>query len=99
MPLPQKRWFRLAEVAKRWSIAVGDLEDYALDAMLQLAVFVVDLPAEMGSWEGNQPGECPLVQDLPILNGPQPLLRATLLAIFKQLGLTEYDRGSLLRKS
>ena len=45
MPLPQKRWFRLAEVAKRWSMAVSDLEDYALDEMLQLAVFVVDLPA------------------------------------------------------
>jgi len=83
VPLPQKRWFRLGEVAKRWSIAVADLEDYALDALLQLSVFVVDLPAEMGTWEGNRPGECPLVQDLPILNGPQPLLRASLLGIFR----------------
>ncbi len=83
MPLPQKRWFRLAEVAKRWSMAVSDLEDYALDEMLQLAVFVVDLPAEMGSWEGNGQRECFSVQDLPILNGPQALLRSSLLAIFR----------------
>jgi hypothetical protein len=83
VPLPQKRWFRLAEVAKRWSMAVSDLEDYALDEMLQLAVFVVDLPAEMGSWEGSGPGEGPVLQDTPVLNGPQPLLRTTLLAIFR----------------
>jgi hypothetical protein len=73
----------LAEVAKRWSIAVTDLEDYALDEMLQLAVFVVDLPAEMGTWEGSGLGDRPLLQDLPILNGPQPLLRGSLLAIFR----------------
>lgn len=83
MPLPQKRWFRLAEVAKRWSMAVSDLEDYALDEMLQLAVFVVDLAAEMGSWEGNGQRACLSVEDLPILNGPQALLRSSLLAIFR----------------
>jgi len=83
VPLPQKRWFRLAEVAKRWSMAVSDLEDYALDEMLQLATFVVDLPAEMGSWEGNGQRDCFSVQDLPILNGPQALLRSSLLAIFR----------------
>lgn len=83
MPLPQKRWFRLAEVAKRWLIAVSDLEDYALDEMLELAVFVVDLPAEMGSWEGSRLGEGPLLQDLPLLNGPQALPRVSLLGIFR----------------
>lgn len=83
MPLPQKRRFRLAEIAKCWSITISDVEDYALDEMLQLSVFVVDLPAEMGSWEGSGPGEGPLLQDLPILNGPQPLLRSSLLAIFR----------------
>jgi len=83
VPLPQKRWFRLADIATRWSVTVGDLQDYALDEVLQLAAFVVDLPAEMGSWEGNGPGEGPVVQDLPILNGPQPLLRSSLLAIFR----------------
>ena len=83
MPLPQKRWFRIAEVAKRWSLTTSDLEDYALDEMLQLSVFVADLPAEMGSWEGNRAGEGPLLQDLPILNGPQPLLRGNLLEIFR----------------
>jgi len=83
VPLPQKRWFRLADVATRWSVTVGDLQDYALDEVLQLAVFVVDLPAEMGSWEGNGPGEGPVLQDMPILNGPQPLLRSSLLAIFR----------------
>jgi hypothetical protein len=73
----------LAEVATRWSMAVSDLEDYALDEMLQLAVFVVDLPAEMGSWEADGTRECVSVQDLPILNGPQELLRSSLLTIFR----------------
>jgi hypothetical protein len=73
----------LAEVATRWSMAVSDLEDYALDEMLQLSVFVVDLPAEMGSWEVDGTRECLSVQDLPILNGPQALLRSSLLAIFR----------------
>ena len=86
MPLPQKRWFRMADVAKRWSMALSDLEDYALDEMLQLSVFVVDLPSEFGSWEGCGPGHLPLLQDEPILNGPQPLLRTSLLAIFREGG-------------
>lgn len=83
MPLPQKRWFRIADISKRWAISSSDIEDYALDEMLQLAVFVVDLPAEMGSWEGCRVGEGPALQDLPILNGPQPLLRGNLLEIFR----------------
>ncbi|MDI1265173.1 MAG: hypothetical protein PS018_18135 [bacterium] len=62
---------------------MSDVEDYALDEMLQLAVFVVDLPAEMGSWEGGRMGEGPALQDLPVLNGPQPLLRSSLLEIFR----------------
>ena len=79
MPLPQKRWFRMADVAGRWSVKPTDLEDYALDEMLQLSVFVVDLPAEAGTWEGSQS----VLHDLPILNGPQPLLRSTLLEVFR----------------
>ena len=79
MPLPQKRWFRLAEVAKCWSMAVSDLEDYALDEMLQLSVFVVDLPAESGIREGTQR----VLHDLPILTGPQPLPRSSLLGVFR----------------
>ena len=52
-------------------------------AMLQLSVFVVDLPAEMGSWEGSRVGEGPAQQYHPILNGPQPLQRSSLLEIFR----------------
>jgi hypothetical protein len=79
MPLPQKRWFRMADVAERWSVKPTDLEDYALDELLQLSVFVVDLPAEAGTWEGGQSA----LHDLPILNGPQPLLRSSLLEVFR----------------
>src|SRR6266540_5610816 len=43
--------FRVADVAKRWTMPMSDIEDYALDDILQLAVFVVDIPAETGSWE------------------------------------------------
>ena len=88
MPLPQKRWFRIGDVARHWAIPLSDIEDYALDEMLQLSVFVVDLPAEMGSWEGSRVGEGPALQDLPILNGPQPLQRSCLLEIFRD-GHTE----------
>src|SRR4051812_41366259 len=85
MPLPQKRWFRIADVAKRWAMPLSDIEDYALDEMLQLAVFVVDIPAESGSWETDGDGrDVRLLQDLPILNGPQPLLRTSLLEIFRE---------------
>ena len=83
MPLPQKRWFRIADVAKRWAIPPSDIEDYALDELLELAVFVVDVPAEAGSWEPGPHGDLPLLQDQPILNGPQPLPRASLLEIFR----------------
>ena len=85
MPLPQKRWFRIVDVAKRWDMPLSDIEDYALDEMLQLAVFVVDVPAETGSWEtGGDGGDTRLLQDLPILNGPQPILRSSLLEIFRE---------------
>jgi hypothetical protein len=84
MPLPQKHWFRIADVTKRWAMPLSDIEDYALDEMLQLAVFVVDIPAETGSWETGGGGDARLLQDLPILNGPQPLLRSSLLEIFRE---------------
>lgn len=83
MPLPQKRWFRIADIARRWAIPLSDIEDYALDELLELAVFVVDVPAEAGSWEPGPQGDVPLLQDRPILNGPQPLPRASLLEIFR----------------
>ena len=83
MPLPQKRWFRIPEVAQRWSIPPSDIEDYALDEMLQLAVFVVELPAEAGSWRNGNERDFPLLDSKPILNGPQPLLRSSLLEIFR----------------
>lgn len=88
MPLPEKRWFRIADVAKRWEIPASDVEDYALDELLQLSVFVVDLPAEAGICELDDHGHHHILDDMPILNGPQPLYRASLLAIFRD-GLAE----------
>lgn len=88
MPLPQKSWFRIADVAKRWSMPLSDIEDYALDEMLQLSVFVVGVPAEAGSWEIGGGGKTAALQDLPVLSGPQPLLRGSLLEIFRD-GLAE----------
>jgi len=82
--LPQKRWFRIAEVAKRWSIPPSDIEDYALDEMLQLAVFVVGIAAEAGTWEPCGDSFSAIPDDLPILNGPQPLDRRSLLEILRE---------------
>ena len=83
MPMPQKKWFRINEVAKRWSIPPSDIEDYALDELLQLCVFVVDVPAEAGSFEYVKGREHALIEANPLLNGPQPLTRSSLLEIFQ----------------
>src|SRR5690606_18587229 len=88
MPLPEKRWFRIADMAKRWEIRLSDVEDYALDELLQLFVFVVDLPAEAGLCEFDDHGHHHILEDMPILNGPQPLCQASLLGIFRD-GLAE----------
>jgi hypothetical protein len=37
------------------------------------------MPAEAGIWEGSQSA----LHDLPVLNGPQPLLRGSLLEVFR----------------
>ena len=77
MPLPQKRWYRIADVAKRWNMPLSDIEDYALDGVLQLSVFVVDVPAEANGWElGDDNVRSP--QGMLFVNGPQPLQRASL---------------------
>jgi hypothetical protein len=82
MPLPQKRWYRIADVAKRWSMSLSDIEDYALDEVLQLSVFVVDVPAEANGWElGDDNVRSP--QGMLFVNGPQPLVRSSLLEIFR----------------
>jgi hypothetical protein len=37
-------------VAKRWTMPMSDIEDYALDDILQLAVFVVDPLGGAAAW-------------------------------------------------
>jgi hypothetical protein len=82
MPLPQRSWYRIADVAERWSMSPSDIEDYALDEILQLSVLVVDLPVEADGWElGELNVRSP--QGMLFINGPQPLLRASLLDIFR----------------
>ncbi|MBN9023632.1 MAG: hypothetical protein J0H08_16410 [Rhizobiales bacterium] len=88
MPLPKKRWFRIADVAKRWEIPPSDVEDYALDEILRLSVVVVDLAAEAGICERDDHTHHHVLEDMPILNGPQPLCRTSLLSIFRD-GLAE----------
>jgi hypothetical protein len=82
MPLPQRHWYRIADVAKRWNMSVRDIEDYALDEVLRLSVFVVDLPVEASGWElGDINVRSP--QGVLFINGPQRLVRSTLLEIFR----------------
>jgi hypothetical protein len=81
MPLPQRRWFRIADVATRWNMPLSDIGDYALDEMLQLSVFVVDVPMEANGTGG---GEDHSIHGMPLLNGPQPLQRTSLLEIFRE---------------
>jgi len=83
MPLPEKHWFRIADVAKRWEILPSDVEDYALDELLRLSVFVVDLRAEAGICERDDHTHHHILEDMQVLNGPQPLCRGSLLEIFR----------------
>ena len=83
VPLPQKNWFKIHEIAARWSVPLSDIEAYALDEMLQLCVYVARLPAESGILEASSEGRFPVTEDLPILNGPQPLRQESLLTIFR----------------
>jgi hypothetical protein len=83
MPLPQKSWFRLEELAERWGVKVADIEDYALDERIAVSVLVADLPAEAGWWEDDC-GRCFRVpSEQLILSGPQPLSRSSLLEVFR----------------
>jgi hypothetical protein len=83
MPLPQKPWFRFAEIARRWGVTLTDVEDYALAERLEIRVLVADLPAESGWWEEDG-GRCFRVPaEYLILNGPQPLLPSSLLEVFR----------------
>jgi len=84
MPMPEKPWFRVAEVAERWDVRLVDVEDYALDERLQLAVLVVGLPAEKGRVGTDRDG-APLMlpESTVMLDGPQPLLRRSLVEIVR----------------
>lgn len=67
-----------------------DVEDYALAERLEVHVLVADLPAESG-WVEEDGGRCFRVPaEYSILNGPQPLLRSSLLEIFR-CGQAEVD--------
>ncbi len=80
MGLPQRRWYRIADVAKRWNMSICDIEDYALDERLELSVFVVDLPVEASSADITISSP----QGVHFLNGPQPLARLCLIELFRE---------------
>ena len=42
MPLPEKPFFALDELAQRWTMSVRDIGSYAVEGMLTLAIIVVD---------------------------------------------------------
>ena len=92
MPLPQKPWFRVAEIAERWGLTAGDIEDYALDEQLELSVLMVGVAVEEGvplpSGDGGKPT---MSEGQIMLNGPQRLLRVSLLEIVRN-GQAEIHR-------
>lgn len=56
MPLPEKEFFTMDEVAERWNCSRNDLMAYAMDGILQLSVWVPHCHVEMSSWEELEPG-------------------------------------------
>lgn len=92
MPLPLKPWFRVAEIAERWGLTAGDIEDYALDEQLELSVLMVGVAVEEGvplpSGDGGKPA---MSEGQIMLNGPQRLLRVSLLEIVRN-GQAEIHR-------
>lgn len=84
MPLPPRQWFRIEEIAKRWGLQPPEIEAYALDETLELSVFVASVRAEEGTWETvDERSDSALCEQGMILDGPQPLLRSSLLEIFR----------------
>ncbi|MBF0095636.1 MAG: hypothetical protein HQL34_13960 [Alphaproteobacteria bacterium] len=57
MPLPRKQIFTLAEISKRWGVAVHDLGCYAIEDVLVLSTVVNGIDAEVGEYVVGGDGE------------------------------------------
>jgi hypothetical protein len=74
MPLPQKSYFFVPEVAERWGATVSDIATYAHEGLIQLCAMAVNLHVQTGYYEHIEEDDytyIPTGQD--VLNGPQPV--------------------------
>lgn len=74
MPLPQKSYFFVPEVAERWGATVSDIATYAHERLIQLCAMAINLHVQTGYYEHIDEDDytyIPTGQD--VLNGPQPI--------------------------
>lgn len=57
MPLPQKQYYSLQEIADRWGIPFKDVCDYALEEMFEVHAWIGKINVEIGSYEETAEGE------------------------------------------
>jgi hypothetical protein len=74
MPLPQKRYFFVPEVAERWGATTSDIAFYAHERLIQLCVMTINLHVQTGYYEDLDEDGHSYIQTGPdVLNGPQPI--------------------------
>lgn len=92
MPLPEKSYFFLPEIAARWDLTVEDLAAYAHDGILQVCVMSLGIRVDVSVLEAYDDGDwyhVPLGDEWR--TGPQPLTRNDLWAIFRDGRATVTD--------
>jgi hypothetical protein len=74
MPLPQKSYFFVPEVAERWSATVGDIASFAHEGLIRLYAMAINLHVNTGYYEHIDEGDFRFIPTGgEILNGPQPI--------------------------
>jgi hypothetical protein len=75
MPLPQKNYFFVPEVADRWGASTEDIGYFAFDGKIRLCAMVINLHVRIGYYEeSEQDGSFFVPTDYTVLNGPQVIL-------------------------
>jgi len=83
MPLPERSYYHLGEVATHWGASMSDMACYVLDNILQVSIMAIAIPVETGTIEENDHGYFRLCESEEILHGPQPVFSGDLWPVFR----------------